>query len=53
MIEFFKENLNLVRAIPNDIKTKKIVAYVNRNVVFSRNKGVSISKYKKKTDISC
>ena len=43
--------MNLVRAIPNDIKTKKIVAYVKRNVVFSRNKGVSISKYKKKTDI--
>ena len=51
IIEFFNENLNLVRAIPNDIKTKKIVAYVKRNVVFSRNKGVSISKYKKKTDI--
>ena len=51
IIEFLNENLNLVRAIPNDIKTKKIVAYVKRNVVFSRNKGGSILKYKKKTDI--
>ena len=50
IIEFFNENLNLVRAIPNDIKTKNIVAYVKRNVVFSRNKGVSTSKYKKKRD---
>ena len=26
IIEFFRENLNFLRAIPNDIKTKKIVA---------------------------
>ena len=50
IIEFFNENLNLVRAIPNDIKTKNIVAYVKRNVVFSRNKGVSSLKNKKVTD---
>ena len=45
------ENLNLVNAIPSDIKTKKIVAYVRRNVVFSRNKGGLISYNKKMTDI--
>ena len=48
IIEFLNENLNLVRAIPNDIKTKKIVAYVKRNVVFSRNKGGSILNIKRK-----
>ena len=32
---FLKENtLNLVRAIPNDIKIKKIVAYIKSIVVF-------------------
>ena len=39
IIESFKENLNLVKAIPRDIKTKNIVAYVKRKVVFSRNTG--------------
>ena len=51
IIEFFSENLNLVNAIPKDIKTKKIVAYVNKKVVFSKNIGVLILKYKKITDM--
>ena len=33
----------LDKAIPNDIKIKKIVAYINKNVVFSTNTGSSIS----------
>ena len=41
IIESFNENLNLVKAIPRDIKTKNIVAYVKRKVVFSRNTGTS------------
>ena len=39
--------LNLERAIPKDIKTRKIVVYVKRKVVFSKNPGTSQSKYKK------
>jgi hypothetical protein len=39
-IESFNENLSFVKAIPRDIRTKNIVAYVKRNVVFSRNNGV-------------
>ena len=50
IIESRKENLNLVNAIPKDINTKKIVAYVRRKVVFSRNNGVLISKNRKKTE---
>ena len=49
--ESLKENLNLVKATPSDIKTKKIVAYVNKKVVFSINNGGSILKNKKDTDI--
>ena len=32
-----------VNAIPKDIKIKKIVAYINKNVVFSTNTGSSMS----------
>ncbi len=39
-----KKLLNLVKAIPNDIKIKKIVAYIKRNVVFSTNTGNLILK---------
>ena len=49
-IESFNENFSFVNAIPSDIRTKKIVAYVKRNVVFSRNNGVSNSKNKNKTE---
>ena len=34
-----EKTFNLVRAIPNDIKIKKIVAYINKKVVFSTNTG--------------
>ena len=34
-----EKTFNLVRAIPNDIKIKKIVAYINKKVVFSTNAG--------------
>ena len=34
---------NLVKAIPKDIKIKKIVAYINKNEVFSIKIGNSIS----------
>ena len=45
---FLKEKtLKRVRAIPKDIKIKKIVAYINRKVVFSINTGSLILKYKK------
>ena len=40
-----------VRAIPRDIKIKKIVAYIKRKVVFSTNVGTFILKYRKKTEI--
>ena len=50
MIESRNENLNLVKAIPKDISTKKIVAQVKRNVVFSRNNGVLTSKNKNNTE---
>ena len=40
MMDLVKENtFNLVSAIPNDIKIKKIVAYISRKVVFSTNPG--------------
>ena len=35
---------NLVRATPKAIKTKNIVVYVNKNVVFSKYPGTSQSK---------
>ena len=38
-----EKTLNLVKAIPKDIKIKKIVAYINKKVVFSINTGVLIS----------
>ena len=48
-IEYIKDlvkekTFNLVKAIPNDIKIKKIVAYIRRNVVFSTNTGNLILK---------
>ena len=47
VIEVNEKTFNLVNAIPRDISTKKIVAYAIRKVAFSKNTGVSISKYKK------
>ena len=45
MIDLFNEKtFNLVNAIPNDIKIKKIVAYISRKVVFSIKIGNSRSK---------
>ena len=41
---------NLDKAIPNDIKTKNIVAYVSKKVVFSKYPGTSHSKYKNITE---
>ena len=34
-----EKTFNLVRAIPNDIKIKNIVAYINKKVVFSMKTG--------------
>ena len=48
---FHDLTFNLVRATPSDIKTKNIVAYVNKKVVFSRNLGTSKLKYKNKIEI--
>ena len=36
-----EKTFSLVRAIPNDIKIRNIVAYINRKVVFSTNPGSS------------
>ena len=48
-IEYIKDlvkekTFNLVKAIPNYIKIKKIAAYIKRNVVFSTNTGNLILK---------
>ena len=52
IIAFLKEKtLKRVKAIPKDIKIKKIVAYISRKVVFSMNTGSSILKYNKNTEI--
>ena len=52
IIDLVKEKtFNLVKAIPNDIKIKNIVAYIKRKVVFSTNTGISIFKYSKITEI--
>ena len=49
---FLKEKtLKRVKAIPKDINIKKIVAYINRKVVFSTKTGSSILKYRKITEI--
>ena len=39
-----EKTLSLDNAIPNDIKTKKIVEYPIRKVAFSKNFGDGISK---------
>ena len=41
---------NVDKAIPKYIKTKNIVAYVGKNVVFSKYPGTSHSKYRNMTE---
>tara|TARA_B100001057_G_scaffold224022_1_gene224297 strand:+ start:681 stop:1094 length:414 start_codon:yes stop_codon:yes gene_type:complete len=50
-IEAFNQEttFNFVRAIPRDMRTKKIVAYVNKKVVLTTKPGTSQLKYKTKT----
>ena len=40
-----KKTFSRVKAIPSDIKIRKIVAYISKNVVFSTNTG---SQYRNK-----
>ncbi len=50
--EFLNENtFSWVKATPNDINIRTIIAYANNITVFITNVGVSKSKYKKLTAV--